>query len=344
MPLHYGPFEPLDPLPAHFANAIQQLLSSLGSAALGVRINPSNSAQLQIPAGSGDDQVGITIGGRWRYNTSSISATSSGSAGLRDVFVTAADNSYSSGTVTVGGDTFPVEDDGTDYSFALAIVTSGGSPSGVALARRVAVAVWDGARFTAVAPVVGGAAGSTDKTNGTLSIATEESRTNTAFGTLTTPDVITGIVVPDGAILQIRYWAAWKKSASSNARAAIFIGSNQLKQAGIAASPGMVEASLISNSGIYRPLVTDPRYGLVTVDADGATASNYTGDVTTGQMLGGQSDWNSDDSTSGFFSVGGAVEVFVAAGTYDVSVQFKADVGSISAKNRRLWVRVIPFS
>ena len=74
-------------------------------------------------------------------------ASPGGAAQTFDVYVTAADNSFS-----ISGDD---EVDGTDYTFGLAVVTSGSSPSGVALSRKVATAGWNGTRFAQVTPVGG---------------------------------------------------------------------------------------------------------------------------------------------------------------------------------------------
>ena len=59
----------------------------------------------------------------------------------------------------------------------------------------------------------------------------------------------------------------------------------------------------------------------------------YASDVTTGQIV------NVGGSASG-----GVVTVFAAAGTYDVSVQFLAVAGSVTVKERKLWVWVQGFS
>jgi hypothetical protein len=40
---------------------------------------------------------------------------------------------------------------------------------------------------------------------------------------------------------------------------------------------------------------------------------------------------------------GGPVKVFAAAGTYDISVQFKTSAGTLSVKNRKLWARAVAF-
>jgi hypothetical protein len=168
-------------------------------------------------------------------------------------------------------------------------------------------------------------------------IAGEESRTNGAYGLMPTPDRVQGVVLPTDGVLMILFQAAWKEEITMDARAALFIGSNQLKRATNAASPVVMETPHgIANT--YRPLVSDPRYG-VTVLASGTA---YTGDVTTGQLVGGLSPYNFDTGGADDVSAGGAVFVFAAAGTYDVSVQFKAG-GGVTVKNRKLWVRALAF-
>lgn len=174
-------------------------------------------------------------------------------------------------------------------------------------------------------------------------IATEESRTNTAYGLMTTADRVQNVVVPNNGIVQVRYHATWKQSVAGAAAAAIFIGANQTRcmQEG-GTGPLVIERGLnTAQSGTtYRPLITDARSGLVTLDDDDGA---YTGDVSTGQLLGGQSAV-SFDGVAGNASYGGAAEFFViTGGTFDISVQFKASSGSVSAKNRKLWVRVLPF-
>jgi microcystin-dependent protein len=140
-------FAPRDPLPADWTDAIQELVSGLG--AFQVRIKPGAPGTLQVPAGTGNDQVAIPIEGRWRYVTAPVERAGVGSARSVDVYVTAADNVFVAGS--------PGEVDNTDYSFSLAIVDSGAAaPTGVALKRKVAVAGWDGSGFVAVDPVVGG--------------------------------------------------------------------------------------------------------------------------------------------------------------------------------------------
>ena len=160
-------------------------------------------------------------------------------------------------------------------------------------------------------------------------IATEEARSNTAYGLLTTPDEVEGIVLPEDGLIYIAYFAMWKNSVSSNGSAAIFLDDEQLKVAsGSSATPVVQEAG--------GPASTD--YGVLGTQAaglDGQTMSPaYTGHATTGQAICQNGQTAAD---------GGVCVVFAAAGTYDVSIRFKAASGSVTAKERKLWVWTFPF-
>lgn len=163
-------------------------------------------------------------------------------------------------------------------------------------------------------------------------IATTESRTNVAYGTLTTPDQVAGIVLPTDGIIAVAFQATWQESVNGAARAAIFIGANQLK---VANSDGTVpvvqEAFHASGStAIDKPLGT--YVGGLRTNTTNSTA--YAGDVTTGQLIG---------TTNSTTVDAGTPVIFAAAGTYTVSVQVKATSGSVTMKNRRLWVWTIGF-
>jgi hypothetical protein len=157
-------------------------------------------------------------------------------------------------------------------------------------------------------------------------IATTESRTNTAYGTMPTPDQVT-VALPTDGLIAVAYQATWQESVQSAANAAIFIGANQLRLANNAGGgPAVQQASLGANTGgIDTPLSTTP-IGLL----GAGLSTSYTGDVTTGQAVGANTN-------------GGLCHVFAAAGTYTVGVRFKASSGSVTAKNRHLWVWVIGF-
>jgi len=153
-----------------------------------------------------------------------------------------------------------------------------------------------------------------------LTIAKEESRESTTFGTLPSADVIKGVVVGEKGLLRVGYSARFKSSASSAGAAAIFLGANQLKL--YTTEPKVVSASTFGT--MFRQLSSSGEAGLVTNTSNEATGS----DVTTGQLISATTQ-------------GGMAELFLAAGTYDVSIQFKATSGSVTAKDRRLWVETV---
>lgn len=168
-------------------------------------------------------------------------------------------------------------------------------------------------------------------------IATTESRTNTAYGTLTTPDQVAGIVLPTDGQLWVFYQATWQESVLAAARAALFLGSNQVKiaQGGATTAPVVQEATVNTFGGGVAardiPLVACAE-GVVSSTAQ----SNYTGDVTTGQILGVSTNGTHQNNL-------GPCVIAAAAGTYTVSMQFKSSSGSVTVKNRKLWVMAIGF-
>lgn len=138
-----------------------------------------------------------------------------------------------------------------------------------------------------------------------------------------TADEIPGIVMAENGLLLIGFSGAVKSSSSSEGRVGLFLGANQTKVQNTSGSLSNVEVTTF-NTAFHR-VVSSPSLGLSS--AEGAT---FTSDETTGQVLG--------YSTAG---AGGLVAIFVAAGTYTVSVKFKAAAGSVTAKERKLWV-VLP--
>jgi hypothetical protein len=151
-------------------------------------------------------------------------------------------------------------------------------------------------------------------------IPSEQERTNTAFGTLTTADEITGVVLPENGLIVVGYQALWKSSVSAAGKAAIFIGANQLKTAASGA-PAVNEISTL-----------ETKNSLLTSIPNGLTRGTVesTSFVTTGQAI-----------ATGSEPVGGVCFIYAAAGTYNISVQFKASSGTVTAKERKLWVAVL---
>lgn len=175
-------------------------------------------------------------------------------------------------------------------------------------------------------------------------IATEQSRENTAYGTLATPDEVT-VALPENGLLIVNYSAMWSQSVASAARAAIFIGTNQLKAYGGAGPPNAESARMTAGTAAFFLLSSHP-IGLVS-----GTYSGYAGDATTGQSGGlakvcyyevGAEAYETGPATKVESAAGGACEIRgLPAGTYKVGVQFKASSGTVTAKNRALTARVV---
>lgn len=164
------------------------------------------------------------------------------------------------------------------------------------------------------------------KGRGKSIIAQSEARTNTAYGLMTTPDRVSGIVLPTDGLICIGYQATWFESVIGAARAAIFIGATQLKIATNGTAPAVQEAGPRTGLATTANALHTFHDGLTHIDSN----NSYGGDVTTGQVIGG--------------AIGGGVcYVFAAAGTYDISVQFKASSGSVTALARKLWVWSLGF-
>lgn len=158
-------------------------------------------------------------------------------------------------------------------------------------------------------------------------VSAAESRNDAAYGLLGTPDRVSSVSLATDGLICVAYQAAW--FGSGNARAAIFLGANQLKGAVPDSVPVVQEAT--------HPGGGTPRYNnLATTGSGLATSSGTAADVgdpaTTGQVV-------ALTSTSG-----GVATIFASAGMYDVSVRFKTTgVDAVTVKNRRLWVWTVGF-
>jgi len=142
-------------------------------------------------------------------------------------------------------------------------------------------------------------------------IATEQERESATFGTLSTPDEVEVTVGANG-LLVFGYRASWESSVSEAGRAAIFIGANQLKS--VAAATVLETTQRGAGMTVLR---SSPEGLLGSSEVTAATQ------VTTGQALGE------------------VCYIFVAAGTYKVSVRFRATSGKVKVKERKLWAYVI---
>ncbi|SRR6266487_813148 len=163
---------------------------------------------------------------------------------------------------------------------------------------------------------------------GKTNIATTESTSSASYVTLTTPDQVTGIVLPTDGVIAVLFSATWQNSIAGAGRAAIFLGANQVKLTATQTAGAPQVHEITGPGGAAAPqYIHSHAGGLVGAN----TANNYNGDVTTGQLV-------ADSGTAG-----GPAYIFAAAGTYTVSIQFKATSGSVTANSRKLWVWTIGF-
>lgn len=168
-------------------------------------------------------------------------------------------------------------------------------------------------------------------------IATEQSRENTTYGTLATPDEVT-VVLPENGLIAIAFMAMWEGTSTTQPHAAIFLGANQLQYAAWGASPKVQEAIMrgIGSGAVMGPLATRAS-GLVS----GENVGGYTGHVTTGQIVGASEVAPAEAGKGEADPGGGPCYVFAAAGTYKITVQYKVASGKVVVKNRKLWAWVV---
>jgi hypothetical protein len=126
-----------DPAVEAFFQATQEMLSG---AAVRLEVVKTAAATVQVPAGPDDEQVAVSIDGRYRFIDAPINRVHpGGAAGTYDLSVTAPDN-----------DPVTKKPPGADYSFALAITAEGVAPAGVDLHRVIRKIQWDGAAITRI--------------------------------------------------------------------------------------------------------------------------------------------------------------------------------------------------
>jgi hypothetical protein len=75
------------PLPSTWVNALMEFV---GSSHANFRVSQITDTAIFVSAGTGNDQVAIAIGGKWRFNTATVTAVHpGGAAGTYDAFGTA---------------------------------------------------------------------------------------------------------------------------------------------------------------------------------------------------------------------------------------------------------------
>ena len=146
---------------------------------------------------------------------------------------------------------------------------------------------------------------------GAVNIAGAQSTASATFTTLTTPDQVTGVVLPANGLIAVAYDAIWS-STTGTGQAQIYLGG----------TPVSLPNAIMGGSA-------STNYRLYVNGASGLT----------GTAVGGYTGLGSGTPTGGF------IWIPATAGTYTVSVQFEATGGgTITASSRHLWVQALSFA
>lgn len=157
-------------------------------------------------------------------------------------------------------------------------------------------------------------------------------RTNVAYGSLSdAADQVGPLTLASNGWIIVGYKALASCSVGGNiGSVALFLDANQVVVTPSGVSGGPVSAQALSpGSTNVGAVMTAAGNGLQWVDFP---TSNYTGDVTTGQLLGNQSNGP------------GIAVIFAAAGAHTVSVRWKSSSGTITASARTLWALALSFA
>lgn len=192
-------------------------------------------------------------------------------------------------------------------------------------------AITEGLGLTTTASGHGGAA----VRRGKSIIAGEGQRTNVAYGALDAgvapgPDQVSGIVLPSDGLIAVVYQAFWRPAVvSTTIKAAVFLGANQLKISS-SGEPVLAEEASSGGSTLGWGAVGTGALGMAgQAGATGNTVSH----ASTGAVASGHENQNKP----------GVLYIAAAAGTYTVSVQFKATADAVIVKARKLWVWTLGF-
>ena len=190
--------------------------------------------------------------------------------------------------------------------------------------------------------VQGGLTGNSIVRRGKSVVSAAEARTNVAYGKLGTPDQVSNIVLPTDGLIFVLFHALWQESAAMSARAALFLDATQIKTAGFDSASASQETATNASASAnkYLPLVSGPG-GLQGLPISGAFAASGNATEALPQIVGGL------DPTGLVYPnlpYGGVTAIAAAAGTYTLSVQFKASGGAtVTVKNRHLHVWTMGF-
>lgn len=163
--------------------------------------------------------------------------------------------------------------------------------------------------------------------------ATEQTRNSTSYGPLSgtlgtdATDEVRGIVLPADGLLVVAFDAMVKSSVGGAGSVAIHLNNTLVSRRFGTGTQGAAVTTSAGAANQYDEVTTSGDTGLSIGTATGGAMSP----LTTGWVL-----------TSGAAS-GGPCYIFAAAGTYNVSIQFKATSGTITAKERKLWVMAMGY-
>lgn len=157
-----------------------------------------------------------------------------------------------------------------------------------------------------------------------------ETLTSTSYSYMPTPDRVDSIVVPTDAIIELRAFGLWKVSQAATVSVAIFIGANQLTAMRIGQPPSTpiaLETVLAPSAVTFYNWYQSSNPGIILYSGGISDAVSNT----TGMAL-----YNSSAAEGGEVHI-----VNVAAGTYNIGVQWKSTAGTISVKERKTYVNVL---
>lgn len=170
-------------------------------------------------------------------------------------------------------------------------------------------------------------------------VNTEDTYNLTLFGEATpNPDRVSQVTMPTDGLMYIGAIGRYKCTVLGDdlsglgCQIAIHINSNQLKV------PDSGQAAPVAQSSVWNNFAATNTYkpfgsyhgGIASIGGTVAQSD----DVTTGQILsiGTLGDGSKYVAPGGFFIM------FAAAGVYDISLRYKVSSGTITVKNRKLWV------
>lgn len=141
-------FAPGSPLPATWTDMLEELLTSYASS--NFKLTLASATTISVPASDSlDNQVGLTIDGKWRYITSTVTASHpGGTAGTYNIWAV-------SGVDSFGADGSGNETLTSTPSFTLKIGAAPTGTGGEAYGRLVGTCVWSGTAITGITPLVG---------------------------------------------------------------------------------------------------------------------------------------------------------------------------------------------